>query len=160
MISEAGIDLEYASFSSRFFAWLVDAFIVRLPCCLSFVAIALTTALTTDQRTVNLISVALALMMFLVPAFYGAIFESSVLQATPGKMLLRIKVTDLKGNRCSFLRALVRNLAFVFSDITCGTGYLMVYWTRKRQCLQDKAADCLVIKGGLGKQTPVSSNKA
>ncbi|MFN8392754.1 MAG: RDD family protein [Bdellovibrionota bacterium] len=41
---------------------------------------------------------------------YGALFESSRLQATPGKILLGLIVTDLSGQRISFAQALNRNM--------------------------------------------------
>lgn len=41
---------------------------------------------------------------------YNACFESSRWQATPGKLLLGIYVTDLAGNRLSFLHALWRQI--------------------------------------------------
>jgi len=42
--------------------------------------------------------------------FYGVVMESSPTQATLGKIFTGIKVTDLHGNRLSFVRALFRNL--------------------------------------------------
>ena len=76
---------------------------------------------------------------------YVAYFESSSWQATPGKMCVGIKVTDLQGNRISFLRALWRNLAKWLSNITLFIGYLMCIWTKKRQCLHDMVSGCLVV---------------
>ena len=43
--------------------------------------------------------------------FYYTMFEASVWQATPGKRVLRLYVTDLNGQRLTFARAAVRNLA-------------------------------------------------
>ena len=71
--------------------------------------------------------------------------ESSVWQATIGKKILGLKVTDTDGERISFLRSLWRNFAKFFSSITLCIGYLMCLWTQKKQCLHDLMADCLVI---------------
>src|SRR5208337_3114052 len=45
---------------------------------------------------------AVGLLVIVVPWLYYAGFESSRGQATPGKVLMRLEVTDLEGNRISF----------------------------------------------------------
>lgn len=76
---------------------------------------------------------------------YNAAFESSKKQATPGKMLLSIKVTDLEGNRIGFFRATGRHLGKFFSSILL-LGFLMAAFSKKKQGLHDMIARCLVIK--------------
>src|SRR4051812_26399546 len=46
-----------------------------------------------------------------VSTFYYSVFESSMEKATPGKMLVGIKVTGLNGEQISFLNALGRYFA-------------------------------------------------
>jgi len=53
----------------------------------------------------------LELSLSLVFVILVSLFESSVQQATPGKILLGLKVTDARGARLSFMRAVWRNLA-------------------------------------------------
>lgn len=77
---------------------------------------------------------------------YWPLFESSRLQATPGKMLFKIKVTDLDGQRISIGRALVRNVSKVLSLLPFGFGFMMVGVTLRNQCLHDKIAKTLVLK--------------
>lgn len=77
---------------------------------------------------------------------YWPLFESSVLQATPGKLLLKLKVTDLEQQRVSFGRALVRTLSKILSLLPLGFGFLMIGVTVQNQCLHDKIAKTLVMK--------------
>ncbi len=77
---------------------------------------------------------------------YHAGMESSRLQATVGKLLLSVKVTDLQGRRISFLRALGRFAGkFVSGSILC-IGFIMAAFTAKRQALHDLIAGTLVMK--------------
>ena len=77
---------------------------------------------------------------------YWPLFESSGLQATPGKLLLRMRVTGLEGQRISFSRALLRNVAKILSLLPLGFGFLMIGITVRNQCLHDKIAKTLVMK--------------
>lgn len=76
---------------------------------------------------------------------YWAIFESSPWQATPGKRILKIYVTDMKGRRLSFARAVLRNLARQLSGIFF-IGYVMAGFTEKKQALHDLLASSLVLR--------------
>jgi uncharacterized RDD family membrane protein YckC len=77
---------------------------------------------------------------------YRAIMESSNKQATIGKLLLKVRVADLAGNRISFWRATVRHFSKMISSSILLTGFLMAGWTKKKQALHDKVSGCLVIR--------------
>lgn len=77
---------------------------------------------------------------------YYALFESSERQATPGKMALGIKVTNLQGNRISFLNATGRYFGKIISGLLFGFGYIMILFTEKKQGLHDLMAGTLVVK--------------
>lgn len=79
---------------------------------------------------------------------YFSLMESSVKQATVGKMILGIKVTSMDGGRISFLRATGRTFAKILSVIPLGIGFLMVAFTKRKQGLHDKIAKTLVVKHG------------
>ena len=87
------------------------------------------------------------LFMIVIAILYFALCESSVWQATPGKLALGIRVTDLQGNRISFPRALGRYLAKILSTLMLLIGFLMVAWTRRKQGLHDMIAGTLVLNG-------------
>jgi len=78
---------------------------------------------------------------------YEALMESSSYQATLGKMIFGMKVTDLNGNRISFGRATGRHFAKWLSAMILGIGYIMVGFTERKQGLHDLLAGTLVRKG-------------
>lgn len=78
---------------------------------------------------------------------YFALFESSKLQATPGKRFLHLRIVDMEGNRISFVRAAARNLAKYFSFALLLVGVLMVPFTRRKQGLHDLVAQTVVVWG-------------
>ena len=77
---------------------------------------------------------------------YYAGMESSARQATLGKMALGLAVTDLSGQRVSFLRATGRYFAKILSALILLVGFVMVAFTEKKQGLHDMIASTLVVK--------------
>jgi uncharacterized RDD family membrane protein YckC len=77
---------------------------------------------------------------------YFAGLESSSGQATLGKRALGIIVTDLAGQRISFLRATGRYFAKFISAVIFLIGYLMQPFTAKKQALHDIIAGTLVLR--------------
>jgi uncharacterized RDD family membrane protein YckC len=76
---------------------------------------------------------------------YYAFFESSEMQATPGKMFFGLMVSDMYGNKCSFMRASNRYFGKILSSVLLGLGYFVVLFTPRRQALHDLLAGCLVM---------------
>jgi uncharacterized RDD family membrane protein YckC len=72
--------------------------------------------------------------------------ESSSYQATLGKMVCGMKVTDLSGNRISFERATGRHFAKYLSGLILCIGYIMVGFTERKQGLHDLLAGTLVFR--------------
>lgn len=78
---------------------------------------------------------------------YFAGLESSPAQTTLPGRLLGTRVTDLHGRRLTFGRATARHFAMYLSAITpFYVGYLMAFWTARRQTLHDYLARTLVVK--------------
>lgn len=75
---------------------------------------------------------------------YESWMESSSRQATLGKMIFNMKVTDLNGNRISFARASGRHFAKYLSGLILGIGYIMAGFTDRKQALHDMIAGTLV----------------
>ena len=96
----------------------------------------------------------LEMAWLVLPALYYILFESSRLQATPGKLLCRMRVTDLHGNRIDALRATGRYLGKYLSLLIFGIGFLMVAWTRRKQGLHDILAGTFVIRRELEAEAP------
>ena len=99
---------------------------------------------------VNTLPALIAASMFawcariIVSWLYGALFESSAWQATPGKKALGLRVTDLEGRRISFARATGRALGKWLSGLILCIGYLMVAFTERKQGLHDMLAGTVV----------------
>jgi uncharacterized RDD family membrane protein YckC len=77
---------------------------------------------------------------------YYAALESSSWQATLGKKILGLRVTDLAGNRISFARASGRFFGMILSSMILGIGFLMAGFTARKQALHDILAGCLVLR--------------
>lgn len=77
---------------------------------------------------------------------YFALMECSPKRGTLGKMALGITVTDMHGQRISFLRATARYFSGFLSSIILCVGYMMAGFTEKKQALHDMIAGTLVMK--------------
>lgn len=84
-------------------------------------------------------------VLVLLGCLYNTVFEASSWQATPGKRILKLYVTDLRGERLTFGRALLRNIARQISGFFF-IGYLVAGFTEKKQALHDLLAGCLVLR--------------
>lgn len=76
---------------------------------------------------------------------YFAFMESSSLQGTIGKAVFGLKVTDLNGERIGFLRATGRHFGKLLSGVLLLAGFIMAFFTQKKQGLHDMMAGCLVL---------------
>jgi len=79
---------------------------------------------------------------------YFALMESSAKQATLGKMLLGVRVTDLAGRRVSFGRATARYFCKLLSALILGIGFIMAAFHSRKQALHDLIAGTLVVREG------------
>jgi uncharacterized RDD family membrane protein YckC len=75
---------------------------------------------------------------------YEAFFTASTYQATPGKMIVGIRVIDQRGNRISFARATGRHFAKFLSAIILAVGYIMAAFDEQKRALHDHIAGTLV----------------
>lgn len=74
-----------------------------------------------------LILVIYSLLCSFILLLSWALFESSKLQGTPGKLLLHIKVVDEEGNRLSYEKAFKRGFYRLLSILILGIGYLYLF---------------------------------
>lgn len=82
----------------------------------------------------------------LVVAFlYETILTSGEHQATWGKRLMGLKVTNLRGGRLSYEKSVGRYIGKLLSTFTLFIGFVMVAFTDRKQGLHDRLADTLVI---------------
>ena len=84
-------------------------------------------------------------VVYLMVWIYFALFEASAWQATPGKRMLRLYVTDLAGRRLTLARAALRNIARLLSGFVL-VGYFLAGFTQRKQALHDILASSLVLR--------------
>ena len=84
---------------------------------------------------------AINLLLTMASWVYWAVMESSPWQATLGKKLFGIEVTDLKGRRISMARATGRYFGKIIF-----IGFLLIPFTEKRQAFHDLISGCLVVR--------------
>lgn len=84
----------------------------------------------------------------LLPAhfLYQVLTITSRRQATVGMRVARVHVTDVRGNRLSWKRALGRNAAKLLTFYSV-IGAFMPFWTKHRQTLHDLVAGSVVLRG-------------
>jgi len=78
---------------------------------------------------------------------YNGILDSSMFQATVGKLILKLKVIDLHGNRISFQKASFRCFSVIFSILPVGFGLWCIKSDYKKRSLHDLISGTFVIKG-------------
>lgn len=140
------VQLEDAGFWKRFLALTADFLfygsLMLIPVGLSYIA----QISGFQQLAVTTIQFGSALWVILGMFLIEPLFESSQLQATPGKLLLGIKVVDADGQRISFVRALLRRLAkWLSGPLTMNFGYLVVALTNRKQGIHDFIVGTRVI---------------
>ncbi len=91
------------------------------------------------------VTLMIALVTLLLQVCYFAFFHASFNAATPGKMLIGIKVVRSDGETISFPRAVGRYFATIPSGILLGIGYLMAGFTARKQALHDMICDTVVV---------------
>ena len=135
----------FAGFDQRLLASVLDWFFISG----FYIIIGFTAILFIYGGDTRLI-LAISLVFFIAVTnlIYHIVMECSPRQATYGKQILKIKVTDMEGKRISTSKAVLRNLCKVFSFISI-VGYLMSFFNRHQQCLHDIMTDTLVVKDRL-----------
>ena len=132
LVAQSDSEAIYAGFWRRWAAAFIDGILYYI------VAFAIALALG-DGVGSTLLAIAAAWL-------YHALMQSSSRQATLGKMALGVKVTNVEGERISFLRATGRYFATLLSTLLLMIGYLMAAFTQRKQALHDMIAGTLVVR--------------
>lgn len=157
--------VEYADFWNRSFAFLIDIILISIALSIlqTFFGTARDLLLLGKIQPPGAFNVPmdpflpqpplLVFMNFLFLAveiiiawLYWAIMESSSWQATIGKDVLGIRITDLDGKRITFARASARFFTKIISALPLFYGFIMVGFAPKKQALHDRITGCLVVK--------------
>jgi uncharacterized RDD family membrane protein YckC len=138
-------DFIYVGFLERLCAYIID----NVALAILFVVL---NVLRTSIINVFLISTIDTYLskdyIFLVLALYFPIMESSHYQGTLGKIALGLKVTNLEGQRISMVTAIMRFLGRFLCSITLFLGYVLIFFTERKQGLHDIIASTTVLRKG------------
>ena len=141
--------LLHGGFWKRVAAFLIDGFILAVPSVVVYLAVIFPVIFTADQhpRPAAFLSAFLCYWLVVVVGrwLYFALCESSKWQATPGKLALGLRVTDLQGRRIGFGRASGRYFGKFISSLIFDIGFMMAGWTERKQGLHDLMADTCVV---------------
>lgn len=150
--------VRYAGFWLRFVAAIIDGIVLYIAQMIITVPLMGIMGLTTfNSQTMSeaqqmgaigaIIGLTIITFLFssIVQWLYYALMETYN-GATLGKMAIGLKVTDLEGNKISFLKATGRYFGKILSGMILLIGYIMAAFTEKKQALHDIMAGCLVVK--------------
>ncbi len=136
----------FATLDMRLLSTAIDYFIAF--CGYAILAALYLGGTTNTPERVPTLIIGLAI----VPVFkfvLCTVMEGSNKQASIGKMLIGVKVTDEQGKPIGYGKSLIRNLAKLIGVLTVGIGFFSGFFDRRQQCLHDKIAGTLVIKDRL-----------
>jgi uncharacterized RDD family membrane protein YckC len=136
----------FATLDVRLLAVIIDLFIIFAVFALIVFIVML---FLMSKETKIAAAVSGLVIVPVIKLIYGAIMEASTRQATFGKLLMGIKVTDEAGERITSGQAYGRNFSKLICIVTLGVGYLSGFFDKRQQCLHDKIAGTLVIKDRL-----------
>ncbi len=155
--------LPYASFAKRVLASLIDQIIVAIIVCipsalLSIVIIIIVGVIAGKKGLLvgggediasyisGLFQILFGLLTIIGVWSYYTGLESSSQQATYGKRILGLVVTDLDGNRISKSQANTRMFGRLISNFLMGLPYLSALFNTKKQALHDSMSHTVVIE--------------
>ncbi len=128
--------MEYASFSRRALALLIDGIL------LSFVSY-LFSGSGFDWAGP---SWGMSALPMIIGWLYFAGMESSSRRATLGKRVMEMQVVTEENDQLSFVQASIRYFSKILSALILFIGYFMMLFSDRKQTLHDKIAKTLVVK--------------
>lgn len=159
--------LAYGGFWLRFVAYLIDSLIISAVVFVAAFFVALffmmigaliganfSQMTSSNSENANPATVVLMILMELViwgmvmvlTWLYFAKLESGPEQATYGKRVMGLRVTDLAGQRIGFGRATGRFFGKFISGMILEIGFIMAGFTERKQALHDMIAGTLVVR--------------
>ena len=135
----------FAGFDLRMLAAVLDWFFI-----IGAVAfIELLVVVSFELKKQSLFILAANAIIIPVLKFIYQVYLETTQQATFGKKMLNIRVTNLSGLKPSFSEILFRNLSKIISTAIFFFGYFYLFLNKKQQCVHDLMANTLVIKDRL-----------
>lgn len=134
--------LGYGGFFARWIALIIDGFLVNA----LGGAIASQLESARSARLVGPFTLTSGTVVFLIGVAYAAAMISSHYQATLGKMVMGLKVTDAQGKRLTPGPAVIRELSKFLSGLLLGIGYIIAAFNDRSQALHDMIAGTIVVR--------------
>jgi uncharacterized RDD family membrane protein YckC len=143
--------LDYAGFWLRVAAKIIDGMILFVVNILAYIPMVLFVGLADPAQdpesldpTILLFTCSTYLLQMLAAALYEIIFVARW-AATPGKMLLRLRIVMADETSLGWGRATGRYFATLLSGFTLGIGYLIAAFDDERRTLHDHICGTRVI---------------
>lgn len=140
----ASAEVAFGQWQQRLLALMAEPFdIAANPLSLALAWAADPALEVATQRLADVLAglfVRVAAILFIAAAIYFIASESSRWQASPGKRLLGLRVTDLAGHRPERFRIVLRFLSGILSWLLLNLGHALVAWTPDKRALHDYLA--------------------
>lgn len=135
-----GVEMDYAGFWIRFVAAILDGIILGVPLNLFIFLVFGFDPQPSIEMTVLVQGLSIG-----ISAAYEILFLGRY-GATPGKMILRIKVVMADGSPVSYGRATGRFFAEILSGLICLIGYIIAAFDEEKRALHDHICNTRVIR--------------
>jgi len=152
-------------FGKRALAWIIDFVVTELITVVITLLIGVAMGMEVlGQEGAEISTISLITIWFFLPRLfewlYFAFFESSKYQATPGKMVFKIVVTDTRGGAIGFGRATARYFSKWVGMLVLGLGILPLFFTKRKQTAHDLFAGTVVVDKDCCEHTNVTDFEA
>lgn len=150
---------QYAGFTSRLIAYLIDTVIVIVGISIIWWLINMSIDLLRVREVLDIMGwleeyqilfdineeILLRGMVIILGVGLYHVFFLTLANRTIGKSIMGLQVVPLKGGRIGVLRATLRYLGYIVSIIPLFFGFVWILFSRKRQGWHDKIAGTCVV---------------
>lgn len=138
----------YASVGRRFVAIFIDGLIlvavIFIPIVILMVAMTASMKAAGSQNLPGWFMPIMLVLEYGLPAAYEIFFIGKY-GATPGKMLMKVKVVGADGGPISYGRATGRYFAKMLSGLMLYIGFIMAFWDDEKRALHDRICQTRVV---------------
>ena len=134
--------VQYGGFWRRTAALLIDGLIITA----IYIPLIMLTGHPLTSATLGWALGLNYIISIVINASYQGYFLSQK-GATPGKMVMGLKVVTADGQRLSVGRAIARYFSYIIDSATLGIGFIMVAFDSQKRALHDYICSTRVIRG-------------
>ena len=137
--------MEKAGFLVRLVAYIIDVIILAIVAWIIQVIFVMP-AMNPNAGGGAAAMAAIGYILLLIWTLGYLIFFWTRSGATPGKMIMGLKVVTVDGGKLSVGKAVLRIIGYVVSGIIVYLGFLWIIWDKDKQGWHDKIAGTYVVK--------------